>query len=79
MIRRKQENHHNDYYFCMVSTKNLTKINKSKIKYLNLKSAIRPVLQCDEIPVPNPPTEMQSSSEFKCKELQVTESTSKRK
>ena len=63
MVWREQENHLNDCYFCMVSTKGFNKKNKSKIQYPNLKSAIRPVPHCDEIPVPQPPSEIQSSSE----------------
>ncbi|CAK8672735.1 unnamed protein product [Clavelina lepadiformis] len=43
--------------------KGFNRRNKSNIKYPNLKSALRPVPHCDEIPVPNPLTEMQSSSE----------------
>ena len=69
LVWREQENHHNNCYFCKVSSKNLTKINKSKIKYPNLKSAITPVSHCDEILVPNPLTEMQSSSESKSKKI----------
>ena len=69
LVWREQENHYNNCYFCKVSSKNLTKINKSKIKYINLKSANKPVSHCDEILVPNPATEMRSSSEFKSEKI----------
>ena len=61
MVWREQQNHHDDCYFCMISTKGFNKRNKSKIIYPNLKSAIRPVPHSDDIPVPTPPLEMQSS------------------
>ena len=55
--------------FLYGNTKDLTKRNKSKIKYHNLKSAIRPVPHCHEIPVPNPSTELQSSLESKSERI----------
>ena len=63
MVWRKQENRHDDCYSCMVNMKGFNKKSKSIIKYPDLKSAKRPVRHCDEIPVPNPPADMQSSSE----------------
>ena len=40
MVWRKQENHHNDYCFCMTNTMGFNKRNKSKIKYPNLTLSI---------------------------------------
>ena len=39
-------------YFCLVKTSGFNKKNKSKIKYPNLPSAIRPIPHSDEISVP---------------------------
>ena len=69
MVWREQENYRNDCYFCKVSTKGFNKKNKFKIKYPNLNSVIRPGPHCDEIPVPNPLAEMQSSLESKSKRI----------
>lgn len=55
MVWREQESHLNDCYFSMVNTEGFNKKRKSKIKYPNLKSAIRPVPHCNEIPVSDPP------------------------
>ena len=55
--------------FLYGNTKNFTKINQSKFKYPNLKSTVRPVSHCDEIPVPNPSTELQSSLQFKSERI----------
>ena len=52
MIWREPKNHTNDCYLCAI---NLTGINKKKRKsliYSNLPSALRPVADCDEIPIP---------------------------
>ena len=43
MQRRKQKNHYDDCYFCMVNVAGYNKKNKKGIAYPNLLSAIRPV------------------------------------
>ena len=50
MVWREQKDHCTDCSFCLVKTFN--KKNKSKIEYLNLPSAVRPMSHSDEIPVP---------------------------
>ena len=51
MIWIEPSNHSNDCYFCLVNTIGFNTRNKSKILYLSLPSAIRPVAHSDEIPV----------------------------
>ena len=53
----------------MVSTKKFKKRNRSKIKYSNLKSAMKPVPHCDKIRVPKSPAKMQSSLESKSERI----------
>ena len=51
MIWREPKSHSDNCYFCAI---NLTGINKKKCKsfiYPNLPSALRPVANCDEIPI----------------------------
>ena len=55
MVRREPQNHADDCYFCLT---NITGINASswkKIKYPNLRSAMRPVPHSDDLPVSTPP------------------------
>jgi len=51
----EQINHSDDCYFCLVKITGFNRRNKKDISYLNLKSAIRPIFHSCEIPVPNPP------------------------
>ena len=55
MVWREPRNHADDCYFCL---SNITGFNASfekKIKYPNLRSAMRPVPHSDDLPVPTPP------------------------
>ena len=52
MIWREQKNHVDDCYFCLVNVKGYNKRNKHKLQYPNLASALRPIPQSEEIPVP---------------------------
>ena len=55
MVWREPRNHADDCYFCLT---NITVFNASswkKIKYPNLRSAMRPVPHSDDLPVPTPP------------------------
>lgn len=58
MIWREQKNHTTDCYFCSVDVKGFNTKNKKKISYPNLDSAIRPVSHGSEIPVPQPPSNL---------------------
>ena len=51
MVWREQKDHSTDCYFCLMKTSGFSKKNKSKIEYLNLLSAIRPMPHSAEIPV----------------------------
>ena len=46
------QNHLTNCYFCAVKTAELTSRTRSSTKYPNLPSAIQPVPQCDELPIP---------------------------
>ena len=47
-----QKKHFDDCYFCAVNTKGINAKNGNSLVYSNLKSAIRPIPHCNEIPVP---------------------------
>lgn len=49
---REPKGRFKDYYFCLVNTKSFNVKNKTKIKYSNLSSAMRPFSHWDEIPIP---------------------------
>ena len=51
MVWREPQNHHDDSYFCVVSIKGLNRYKKRKWEYPDLKSARRPVLHCENIPL----------------------------
>ena len=55
MIWREQTNHVTDCYFCSTKTEGYSQKNRKKILYLNLPSAISPVLHSADLPVPIPP------------------------
>ena len=48
-------NYANDCYFCLTNISGFNGSSKKKIKYPNLRSAMRPVLYSDDLPVPTPP------------------------
>ena len=52
MIWRELNNHVTDCYFCMVNITDVGKKKQYKITYPNIPSAIRPVRQSEEVPVP---------------------------
>ena len=56
MIWREQRHHIIDCYFCLTKTKGYKQRNRNKILYLNLPSAIRPVLHSADLPIPIPPS-----------------------
>ena len=66
MVWREQRDHFTDCYFCMTKISGFSKKSKSKVKYPNCISAIKPVPHSDEHPVPEPPSqpsELDSKSE----------------
>ena len=52
MIWREPKNHFDDCYFCAVNTKRINKKNRNSLIFSNLQFAIRPIPNCNEIPVP---------------------------
>jgi hypothetical protein len=60
---RKQKNHHDDCYFCMVKVAGYNKKNKKRITYPNLLSAIEHVHHGHDLPVTCPPDNLSGESE----------------
>ena len=55
MIWREPRNHADDCYFCLTNITGFNASSRKKIKYPNLRSAMRPVPDSDDLPVPIPP------------------------
>ena len=53
MVWREQRDHVSVCYFCMTKITGFSQKSKSKIIYPTCKSALRPVSQCSDIPVPS--------------------------
>ena len=62
MVWREPQNHVDDYYFCLCKIAGYNKRLKSNIVYPNLKSAIRLVPHCENIPVPTQPEAFDGSN-----------------
>jgi len=58
MIWREPTDHVADCYFCLSSISGVTAKSKHTVQYPNLPSAMKPVPQSAELPVPKPPTNM---------------------
>ena len=55
MVWREPRNHADDCYFCLTNITGFNASSRKKIKYPNLRSAMRPVLHSDDLLVPTPP------------------------
>ena len=55
MVWREPRNHADDCYFCLTNITGFNASSRKKIKYPNLRSAMRPVPHSDDLPVPIPP------------------------
>ena len=55
MVWREPRNHADDCYFCLTNIIGFNASSREKIKYPNLRFAIRPVPHSDGLPVPIPP------------------------
>ena len=55
MVWREPRNHADDCYFCLTNINGFNASSKKNIKCPNLRSASRPVLHSDDLPVPTPP------------------------
>ena len=51
MVWREPMNHHDDCYFCMVDMTGWNSFKKKTWFYPDIKSAIRPLPHCSEVPV----------------------------
>ncbi len=52
MVWREPKNHVDDCYFCAINLKGINRKNRQTLVYRNLASAIRPVPDSEELPVP---------------------------
>ena len=68
MVWREPRNHADDCYYCLTNITGFNVSSRKKIKYPNLRSAMRPVPHSDDLPVPTPPVnkDLLSSSDEKC-------------
>ena len=64
MIWRDPKDHVTDFYFCLVITNGFNGKNKAVIKYPNLQSAMLPITDCNEIPIPNPMKPINQDEKF---------------
>ena len=55
MVSREPRNHADDCYFCLTNITGFNASSRKKIKYPNLRSAMRPVPHSDDLSVPTPP------------------------
>ena len=55
MVWREPWNHADDCYFCLTNITGFNASSRKKIKYPNLRSAMRPVPHSDDLPVPTSP------------------------
>ena len=55
MVWREPRYHVDDCYFCLTNITGFNASSRKKIKYPNLRSALRPVPHSDDLPVPTPP------------------------
>ena len=62
MVWREPRNHADDFYFCLTNITGFNASSRKKIKYPNLRSAMRPVPHSDDLPVPTPPVNKDLSS-----------------
>lgn len=64
MIWREPKDHFSDCYFCLTKIKGITPKSKHTVKYPNnLESAIRPVPHSENLPVPEPPKNVNISED----------------
>ena len=54
MVWRESRNPADDCYFCLTNITGFNASSRKKIKYLNLRSAMKPVSHSDDLPVPTP-------------------------
>ena len=55
MVWREPRNHADDCYFCLTNITGFNASSRKKIKYPNLRSAMRPIPHSDGLPVLTPP------------------------
>ena len=65
MVWREPTDHNSNYYFCMTSSvgKGLSRKKKQNIQYLDIPSAICPVVHIETLPVPEAPQEFTLDSD----------------
>ena len=64
MVKREENHHITNRYFCMINLKGINRKNKHYVQYSDAPSAIRPIPQGPDLPVPEPDGNMEYSSDF---------------
>ena len=75
MVWRKQKDHTTDYYFCITKIEGYNQKTKKSIAYPILPSAIHPVPQSAQLPIPKAPSDLPviSDESDECSEDSSTE------
>jgi len=60
MIWREPSDHVTDCYFCLTNVTGFSKKSRHNIVYPKVPSALRPVPHCEDLPMPNPPAELEN-------------------
>ena len=68
---REGKDHIMDCYFCMINLKEINLKNKYHVQYLDIPSAIRPILHGTDLFVPEPDDNMEYSSNSKHSDMTV--------
>jgi hypothetical protein len=55
VVWRKAKAHSSSCYFCLINTSGITSKSKHTIKYPDMPSAMRPVPDSEQLPLPKPP------------------------
>lgn len=72
MVWREGRDHTSDCYFCMTNLEGINRKNRHHVKYPDVPSAIKPVPHGPEVPIPKPPSNLDSSSDS-CEEMDVVD------
>ena len=66
MVWRERKDH---YYFCMMNLKGINCKNKHYVQYPNVPTAIRPIPNGPDLPVPKPDGNMEYSSDSEHRDM----------
>ena len=64
MVWKERKDHITDCYFFMINLKGINHKNKNHVQYPDVPSAIKPIPHNPHLPVPEPDSNMECSSDF---------------